>query len=108
MKTTHNLDFLVAPWGRDDWLRFKVGTCHGLWRCTSEAYEILSIVNNEPGNGHFEDVIEWFESSAKRDNKWVVFMEVWNTKLLRHLIEKRGFQRRDLIDHVNAVKFFNQ
>lgn len=91
MKTSHNLDFEVAPWKTKEWLMFKVGTCNGLWRCNCNSYEILAISNDIPGNGHFEDVLEWFEFSCKRDKKDLVFLEIWNEKLMSHLINKRGF-----------------
>jgi len=90
--TAHKLDFEVAPWEfDDDWLRFRIGTCSGLWKATIEAYEILAIDNDEPGNGHFEDVLEWFEASCKRDKKKLQILEVWNEKFRHHLINKRGF-----------------
>lgn len=70
MKTTHSLEFLAAPFEHDDSLvRFKVGSCHGLYGCTNEAYELIAVMNDQPGNGHLTDVFEWFEASAKRDKK---------------------------------------
>jgi hypothetical protein len=75
----------------DDWLCFRVGTCHGLWRSTDDAYEILAIKNNKQGNGHFDETLQWFESSCRRDGKKLRLYELWNKQLERHLIEKRGF-----------------
>lgn len=70
---------------------YRVGTCNGTWRATPTTYDILNIVNTEPGNGHFEDVLQWFSRSCRRDNKDLRFLEVANVKFYRHLIEKRGF-----------------
>lgn len=64
----------------------------GLWKPTAEAYEILTFLNETPGNGHFQDVMEWFEFSCKRDNRKLIIREVWNQRLKDHFIEKRGFK----------------
>lgn len=94
LKTTHNLPFLVAQWEHSrEWMMYRVGTMNGLWRSTPDAYEILSMVNTQPGNGHFQDVFEWFEHSCKRDKKALIIREVWNRELLQHLLTKRGFKR---------------
>lgn len=99
-QTKHNLPFEVAPWlgglifwsiAGNEFLRYRVGTCSGLWSFDDEAYNILVVDNNNPGNGHFEDVLEWFEHSAKRDGKKLRVLECWNLDLKRHLIAKRGF-----------------
>lgn len=92
MKTTHNLDFLAAPFEYDPkMVRFKVGTCHGLYACTSTEYQIIAVMNDEKGNGHLTDVLEWFENSAKRDKKALTVCEIWNEGFYHHLINKRGF-----------------
>lgn len=98
-ETTHKLDFEVAPWepipgfmnNTENFYRFRVGTCHGLWRSTWISYDILAIDNEEKGNGHFEDVLEWFEQSCRRDKKCLRILEVMNKRFKTHLIEKRGF-----------------
>lgn len=94
-KSTHNLPFLSAHWNNpfntDGWQVFKVGTCHGQWVSTPETYDILSVINWQPGNGHFEDVLEWFEHACRRDARSLRILEVWNKDFAKHLIEKRGF-----------------
>jgi hypothetical protein len=97
-QTSHNLPFEVAPYrhplindGRD-WMAFRVGTCEGLWASVGDAYEILAVKNSNPGNGHFNDVLQWFENSCKRDKKALRIMEVMNESFLKHLVEKRGFE----------------
>ena len=91
-KTTNNLDFEVADWEISmDFQRFRVGTCEGLFGATNTTYDILAVTNNQPNNGHFNDVLEWFENSCKRDKKDLRILEVWNDKFKKHLIDKKGF-----------------
>lgn len=95
-QTTHNLPFEIAPFEMDvfdeGWLRFRVGTCQGVWNSKGKQYRLLAVDNSEPGNGHFDDVLEWFEHSAKRDKKDFVILELWNERLAEHLKTKRGFK----------------
>lgn len=96
-KTQNNLEFLVAEYHlqvelNDKWMAFKVGTCHGLWRCFGGSYEILAITNEKRNNGHLSDVFEWFEMSCKRDNKTLKILQVWNKAFKKHLIDKRNFK----------------
>lgn len=109
-KSTHNLDFEVAQWPvqfdiNDEWYRFRIGTCHGLWRSTKNTYDILAIDNNKIGNGHLQDVFDWFENSCKRDNRDLRLIEVWNTRFKAHLINKRGFV--EIKDDV-VIKYFRK
>lgn len=104
MTTEHALDFEVAPWHIPEFDRFRVGTCDGLWRCTNDAYEILVITNNRPGNGHLNDVFQWFEHSCKRDKKSLRVLELWNDSFANHLINKRGFIKEGAD---NLIKHFN-
>jgi len=96
MKTVHNLDFEACDYesmlGVDEnFLRFRIGTCEGLWQSTDKTYDILAITNSLPGNGHVEDVLQWFENSCKRDKKNFRFLECWNKPFKMHLTRKRGF-----------------
>lgn len=103
-KTTHNLDFLARTWNiNPEFTEFKVGTCHGIFRYIRDTIEILAIYNDEPNNGHFNDVMEWFENSAKRDNKHFQFSEILNPKFAKHLQDKRGFMIMD--KGSKAIKF---
>jgi len=108
--TSHKLDFYHALWEpsaltqmlldrlpNDDpypnipWAVFKVGTCHGQYRKTPEAYEILSVVNDNPGNGHLGDVFEWFEYACRRSRLPLRMLRFTNIPFMKHLIAKRGF-----------------
>lgn len=106
-KTTHKLDFLVAEYAQPindgyNWHRFKIGTCEGLFAYRGNAFYILAIENTQKNNGHFDDVLEWFEYSCKKSKLSLVFLEVWNKKFREHLISKRGFQPQG----VNVKKTF--
>ncbi len=80
-------------------MRFRVGTCTGVYS-TEGKFGILGIENSVKGNGHFEDVLQWFEFSAKRVKVRLYVLEVWNKRLMDHLIEKRGFTREVGTSHV--------
>lgn len=92
--STHNLPFEVAgKWERDGtWQHYKVGTCYGLWRPKNKTNEILSILNDDPGNGHFQDVLEWFEYHCRMGKKALRIKEFFlNPGFKQHLINRRGF-----------------
>ena len=105
--TTHKLEFLSRPWhiviDDEHWNQYKIGTVTGLWRATDKSYEILAFENSETGNGHLNDVFEWFENSCKRDNKSFRIREMMNENFKTHLVVKRGFKEilktNDLIKH---------
>lgn len=104
----HKLDFLVSDYKTffstsEKWFAFKVGTCEGLFTAKNNSYQILAILNNEINNGHFEDVMQWFENSCKRDNYSLMFLEIWNKKFRKHLVSKRGFV---MVGEFNAEKKF--
>lgn len=106
MKTKHKLPFEVAPWDRQPngpIQLFRVGTCDGQWMSTENAYCLISVINSKPGNGHLEDVFQWFESSCKRDGKALIVMEVMNERFKKHLLTKRGFSD---MGKDNVIKIF--
>ena len=102
-QSEHKLDFEVAKWIMGPYMRFRIGTCHGLWGVTKTSYDILVIKNDVKGNGHLDDMFQWFENSCKRDNRDLKILEIWNSKFKTHLINKRGFK---LIDEFTAIKIF--
>jgi len=100
--TEHKLEFEARPWRfgnlfqnplEPSWMEFRVGTCEGTWRSTDEGYEILAIKNSKKGNGHFNDVLQWFEHSCRRDKKALTFLAIMNKKFAKHMVEKRGFEK---------------
>lgn len=93
-KTTHNLHFEVAPWPYEQsFMKFRVGTCEGLYTAFPGTYVIVAVTNNEPHNGHLNDVFEWFENSCKREKRNLRVAELMNPKFAIHLSEKRGFKK---------------
>jgi len=105
IRTKHNLDFKVCddPMGNGV-MRYMVGTCNGQYEFMPFAIAIISIVNDSPGNGHLDDVFEWFEYAAKRDKKPLMIMEFFNQRFKQHCILKRGFM--PVPGTNNVVKFF--
>ena len=104
-KSTNKLGFYSKPWWLNpEWQEFLIGTCVGQWRSTDQSYEILSIINSTPGNGHVKDVFEWFESSCVRDGKSLRVLEIWNEKFKARLV-RDGFVP-DGGD--NLIKVFNK
>lgn len=90
--TTHHLDFEIAKWKGDPSLRmFRVGTVEGLYGHDKESIFIVAILNPQSGNGHLEDVFEWFEYACRKSGKKLVIKDLWNDRFRRHLLRKRGF-----------------
>ena len=102
-KSTHNLLFETAPFYTNDVIRFRVGTCTGIFSFDGDNYIIIGIGNDKQGNGHLQDVFDWFENSCKRDKKNLMVVEIMNKRFMKHLIEKRGFTA---IDNNNVIKIF--
>ena len=93
IQTTHNLDFESCVWDINPLYNlFRIGTCEGQWFALDKAYCIIAIINKQPGNGHLDDVFEWFEHSCKRDGKALMVLEFFNDRFKKHCIEKRGFR----------------
>ncbi len=103
--TTHNLNFEASEsfLGR----LFRVGTCEGQWGGTADSLYILSVINNEPNNGHLNDVFEWFEYSCKQHHLNLLVLECFNSDFYDHLITKRGFVKLDE-GRKNVIKVFNK
>lgn len=102
--TIHNLPFEVRP-GKYEHMEYRVGTVTGQWGSCSDSFYILSFLNHEQGNGHLDDVFEWFEYSCKRDGKNLIILECMNEDFYRHLITKRGFIA---LNKDNLIKVFNK
>jgi len=108
--TTHGLNFEAGPYPSffegEHWNSYRVGTVKGLWNSDEKDYLILSFINDKPGNGHLDDVLQWFEMSAKRDGRNLRILSLNNRRFYRHLIAKRGFKQ--IKGNVNdLIKRFN-
>lgn len=91
-QSMHNLHYEEMPGTWYGEKKYRVGTCTGIYHFTRISLNIVAIVNSEPGNGHFEDVLQWFERSCRRDKKNLVFMHCDNLRFRDHLITNRGFK----------------
>ncbi len=113
-ESTQKLDFLTADWplarmfGKEaDPFKiraYRVGTIHGLYGNDKHTYYLSAIVNDHPGNGHLNDMFEWFENSCKRDKKNLVVHEFLNLAFRDHLLKKRGF----LPHGDDVIKFYDK
>lgn len=92
----------MRPWIENVY-DFKVGTCYGLYEVRAASYAIIAIFNTDPGNGHLQDVFDWFENSCKRDGYHLEVIELWNERFKNHLSGKRGFTSTS---KVNVIKKF--
>lgn len=110
--TEHSLPFEQAPWNRQEiidrlceelnildddpysdvpWMLYRVGTVEGQFRVTDDSYEILSIINNAPGNGHLTDLLQWFYYACIRSQMPLRILSFYNQDFKQHLIDKKGF-----------------
>lgn len=102
--TKHKLDFEAARWPIDERIMlFRIGTCEGQYLFVENSICILSVVNSVPGNGHLDDVFEWFEFASKKQGHSLKVLAIMNEGFKKHLIEKRGFV--DVGDD-NVEKYF--
>lgn len=109
--TQHNLDFEMCPDPLQIFmpglLRFRIGTVKGQYGICKNELFILSITNDQPGNGHLEDVFQWFEFSCKEYDKNFMILEFQSHRFYLHCIRKRGFIPLDSFGQ-NAIKVFNE
>lgn len=104
IQTDHNLDFEAAEWKRDKRVMvFRIGTCHGQYGFKKGTLMLISIINETPGNGHLNDVFQWFEFAAKTQGIDLMVCELMNTRFMQHLILKRGFVK---FNKVTVIKRF--
>lgn len=109
IKTKHNLDFEAVPWPRNPFIIvFRVGTCHGQYDMDDKQLRLISVINESQGNGHLEDVFEWFEYASKVNELDFIICEFFNERFKRHCIEKRGFRElpgtNDLIKSYGCIR----
>lgn len=62
----------------EGWRRFRVGTVSGIYRDRDNAYEILAISNDAPGNKNVEAAFAHFFASCKRDKRDFIVRQVLN------------------------------
>lgn len=93
IKTKHGLDFEVATWYANPIIKlFRVGTVDGQYYHTQTHLVLLSIVNNQPGNGHFNDALSWFLYVANFMQKSFKVEHVMNDRFAKYL-ERNGYKK---------------
>jgi hypothetical protein len=106
IETTHKLDFEACPWPiSPDQTAYRIGTCHGIYYFSDEGINLIVIHNDNPGNGHLEDVFEWFEYACRAQGCDLYIRSFFNKRFKKHCIEERGFQS---INDVDVVKRFKK
>lgn len=106
-QSTNNLEFFSRPYPQKiedgyDWQQYKIGTVDGLWCHKNDSYIILTFNNTDKNNGHFTDVMEWFQYSCKRDKINFKILEVMNPDFKNHLQSNWNFVpcgKNDLIKY---------
>ena len=91
--------------GLVDWNLFRMGTMHGQWRETPDHIEILSLSNDSPGNGEFDQLMRYFEDKCIEVQKNLKILCIWNDRFYLHLIHRRGFEKQG---KQNVVKSYTQ
>lgn len=102
IETKHKLDFEARPWKGglvDGVVQYRIGTCTGLYEYNDEGISIIVIDNDKPGNGHLDDVFEWFEYAAREKKKRLWIRQFFNSLFQDHCIKKRGFTQSDKNPH---------
>ncbi len=89
-------EFRAAPWHLaqvmgDDLVNFTFGTCDGLMRVLDGTLGLIAINNDEKGNGHFKQFMEFFEELAAAMYLGTSVLEIENKRLYKHLVEKWGY-----------------
>ncbi len=63
-------------------------------------HTIVFIGNSQPGNGSFGRFMSWKEQEALEAGVDLMVAELWNKRLKRHLIFKRGYKATKKGNHV--------
>jgi hypothetical protein len=110
--TTHHLNFLSSPWndplGVGGYMAFKIGTCNGLYTIKPQMLMLISVNNEERGNGHLNDVFEWFEYGAKFQSVPLSIVAFLNDRFYHHCLEKRGFHPWTWENQKAVIKYFDR
>lgn len=95
-KSTNNLKFQIADkphWPGSNSYAFKIGTVEGICRQTPISFDILSVSNSQPGNGHLKDFFEWVFEIAKQGNAALRFFNV--REKFGKVLTEYGFEAGD-------------
>lgn len=107
--TEHHLDFLAAdypgPFNDHSQKAYKIGTCNGLYKIDGKFMILIAINNDNPGNGHLNDVFQWFEWAAKEAGMPLMIVAFMNERFYNHCINKRGFLHWTWENEPAVIKF---
>lgn len=95
-KSTHGLKLQLAHETLNGigtgFLIFKIGTCSGRYKHGDISIDLLKLDNeNESGNGHETDVIEWLYEIARLENMPLRFKKPLQPEFEQFLIQQHGF-----------------
>lgn len=95
-KERHPLDIAMAPWSvaaqmGDDIVAFEYGTLHGIFKAEHGTLGLISVENEEKGNGRFKEFMDWYEAIAYELGLRPAVLEIMNKSLYDHLVSKRGY-----------------
>lgn len=74
--------------------KFQVGSCSGLYVMGNREIKLIYVSNDKPGSGHMDDVFDWIQHSAQKENYNVRFVGVKLPAFRKHLIDDRGFMKK--------------
>lgn len=88
--------FNLFPWSLNDLVNedmrdFRHGSMQGLIGFQSGEIVVIVLINKEPNNGQFVRTMDKLEEVARTFELDVGVVEIWNPKLMAHLISKRGY-----------------
>lgn len=95
-KTTSLSNVSKSPNALNEFLRVnrtdvRVGSCMAVVDYTTPYNTLIFVANRQPGNGDFARLMDYLEAEAKNDDRPLEVVEIWNKRLRRHLITKRGY-----------------
>lgn len=91
-RSSNGLRMEIYPGHWSGYLAVEVGTVSGLFKLKDRQVRVLSIINNEEGNGQVRDFMEWMEHVAAEKGFPLVVICVWNLRM-ENMLLKNGFKQ---------------
>lgn len=85
-----------TQWLDSDMLRWKCGTCRGLYVVEPDRIMVSAIWNDCSHNGHFEIFMKRIEHYAKKNNLDLYFISFLNLRFKEYL-KRRGYAETTVI-----------
>lgn len=80
----------------DEIIMYIFGTLDGIFRAKGGTLALIAVQNEAIGNGDFAVFMDYYEKMAQDLQLWPAVVEIENTRLYDHLINKRGYAVFDL------------